>query len=123
MPGFAAAAKQAGLRGIVLSNPGCLPLLDAYPAQLPDDARDAYVCNQHLRAAFATVRQHPRINSVLLVGRWGVAANATCLGVSAGQDYFLADERTIAPGLEENRRVFARSLSLCCHCCSRVIYL
>jgi len=110
IPGMDAAAKQAGRRGLVLTQGGCYPLLGAHAAHMSDAQFAADACNQHLQASFYYILQHADIDSVVFIGRWTSAADGTRFGAEMDTGWFLADDQSTESSYAENRRVFDTSI-------------
>ncbi|HEY3797734.1 MAG TPA: acyltransferase family protein [Caulobacteraceae bacterium] len=101
-PGVAAAADAAGQRGIVLTRGGCYPLVGANTG---DSA-----CRAFLGAAIAHIRSVASVRTVILVGRWSAAADASRFGAISWRNLFITDDQSRGASGAENMAVVARGL-------------
>lgn len=102
IPGFDAAARESGRRGVVLTHSGCFPLIG-----VRQDNEKCHLFTQALQTYF---QDHPEIRHVFLVSRWTSAVLGNRFGQIKGDEIFITDEYSLSPSYEENRRVFDRSL-------------
>ncbi len=102
-PGVVAAAEAQGRSVLVATRAGCRPLVGLTSVS-PE-------CARALDATVAEVAATPSVTTVVLVGRWSTMVEGVRLGAYSGVESYLADARTTAPGPQENRAVFSRSLA------------
>jgi len=103
-PGIDAAAKRAGVKGILFNRNACSPLL----------GHDRLVkgiagCPDSAAAAIAYLTGHPEISHIFLISRWTWHAEGIGYKNDEGPQAFTRDPLTESLSVEENRRVFKRS--------------
>jgi peptidoglycan/LPS O-acetylase OafA/YrhL len=101
VPGIAEAAAERG-DSAALYIIGCLPLMGV--------GEDYAGCSALTDAVARKIAASPEIRTILLVGRWTAFVEGTRFGALRSRTQFYTDDETAAPSLEENQRVFARSL-------------
>jgi peptidoglycan/LPS O-acetylase OafA/YrhL len=101
-PGIDASARALGRKGLSLTHSGCFLLLGA--------RQDNPACARFMDAATAYVQAHPSVHDVLLVGRWTSALLGDRFGQSPTPHWFVQDAQSTERSVDENRRVFERSL-------------
>jgi len=102
MPGFDAAGKIAGQRGVALVQSGCYPL----PSVMQMSADCELVSNANL----AFLEEHHEIRTVVLVARWTSAVTGVRLGTFSKSGLWLTDATSKAIGATENRKVTLRGV-------------
>jgi peptidoglycan/LPS O-acetylase OafA/YrhL len=96
VPGIAAAARDVGRTGFVLTKGGCSPLLETGSPE----------CQGISAAALGFLKRHPKIDTVLMSARWSGFAEGARFGENRAK-LALTDARTVTPSVEDNRRVMA----------------
>jgi peptidoglycan/LPS O-acetylase OafA/YrhL len=100
IPALRAAAQEAGIAGIALTNSGCRPLVGVY-------RESKSRCLHFNQAVIDYIAAQPAIRKVFLVGYWRVPL----MGKSYDNNNFLImDDQTRDQSPEENRQVFRRGL-------------
>ena len=96
VPGIAAAARDAGRAGFVITKGGCAPLLAT-------GGRD---CQALSAAALAFLGRHPNVDTALITARWSGFAEGSRFGENRSK-VSLTDALSVVPSAEDNRRVLA----------------
>ena len=100
-PAINDSAKRHGATGLIATASGCTPLLGV---TLEDGTE---LCQPFLEAVIHLLNANPRLETVVLIGRWAVRAEGTTNNLPP---FFFRDANTRQTGRAENRRVFRRSL-------------
>jgi peptidoglycan/LPS O-acetylase OafA/YrhL len=100
-PGLDVAARAKGMRGLLFARGGCFPLLGAGDQE----------CRDFVAAAIEHVSGTPAIETIILVSRWGAAAEASRFGAIHLDRLYIRDSETRSPSAEENRAVFTRGIN------------
>jgi len=103
IPGVDTAARQAGRKGVILTQSGCYALIGVDQGN-PD-------CQKQLEASLAFIRKSPDIKTVLLIGRWTTAVNGSRFGALREKAMFIRDSDSAQSSYAENQRVFERSMA------------
>ena len=103
IPGVDAAGKLAGRKGLILTHSGCYALLGV-------DQGNAE-CQRQLEASIALIHRSPNIKTVLMIGRWTTAVHGKRFGALVTEAMYIRDSNSRASSYDENRRVFARSMT------------
>jgi peptidoglycan/LPS O-acetylase OafA/YrhL len=103
-PAVSDAASRKGVSGLVVSRPGCPPLIGVERSDNGD-------CREFSEAVAGFLRRRFDINEVILAARW----SRTALGTPYARDEpreiaFLTDDNSKTESFDENRAVFARGL-------------
>jgi hypothetical protein len=96
VPGIAAAAKEAGRSGFVITKGGCAPLLETGGAE----------CQALSAATLAFLARHPSIDRVVMAARWSGFAEGSRFGENRPR-VALTDALSVTPSPEDSRRVLA----------------
>ncbi len=99
-------AGRAGTAGLLAVRTGCAPLLGASRS----DRDDGDACREFNDATLELVARTPGLTDVVLIGRWGLAAEGTRYGPEPGGDFLLGDPLGEATDHAANRAVFERAL-------------
>lgn len=101
-----AAAGRAGRSGVLAVRTGCSPL----PGVRRSDHDRGHRCEEFNQAVLDSLARTPRIEDVVLMGRWALLAEGRRYGREPGGAIYLADADSTARSSEDNRRIFDRSL-------------
>lgn len=104
--GISAAAQRAGVKGILLYRAACPPLLGV---DRPFKGREG--CANASVAAMAYLQAHPEISHIFLISRWTNYMMWDPYKHEGNPQVFtMRDSQTASLSLDENKRVFKRSL-------------
>jgi len=92
--------------GLLAVRTGCSPL----PGVRRSDHDRGHRCEEFNQAVLDSLARTPRIEDVVLIGRWALLAEGLRYGREPGGAIYLADADSTARSSEENRRIFDRSL-------------
>lgn len=106
VPGFDLWLKTQGLAGAAYTRSACLPLIGVYRA----DRSEQHGCDQHNDAVLAEILAGPADRTVILFGRWALAAEGVRAAHEAGRPALLAERDTPAGGIADNPRVMEGGL-------------
>ena len=101
-----AAGNRQQRSGLLAVRSSCPPLMGIGRT---DGHRPGW-CSGFNREVLAMIERRPQIKDVVLVARWALYAEGTLYGPEPGEPAFLSDSASRAATVEENRRVFERSL-------------
>jgi peptidoglycan/LPS O-acetylase OafA/YrhL len=103
LPAIADIANKRHRRGLFAGSPSCAPLVgvDRY------DVPDCRAFNDHV---LAMIHRHKEITTVILMARWGKAAQGTAYGSEGHGFVAIGDDLARATRPEENAPIFARGL-------------
>ena len=104
-PGIDAAAKRAGIGGILLYRHACPPLLEF--DRLVEGKKEG--CPDAASAAMAYLKGHPEISHIFLISRWAINAEGQGNEKQWVSQFFTRDSLTESLSREENKHVFRRS--------------
>lgn len=100
-PGIGLAAQQTGHAGLVMTHAGCSML---------SGAGTSPACRALADATFAAIAANPAITRIVLVARWTTLVEGRREGLFPQDAIWLTDDRSLTPGVAENRRVLADAL-------------
>ena len=96
-PGVDAAARRTGVPGLVITHPGCLPLVGASG------------CTAFWRAAYARLAADPAIDTVIVAARWPTFVEGRRFGLFEADWRLVTDALSTRSDPDENRAAIARS--------------
>ncbi|CAN5154689.1 acyltransferase family protein [soil metagenome] len=103
IPGVDSAGNLAGRKGLILTHSGCYALVGV-------DQGNAE-CQRQLAASIALIQRSPSIKTVIMIGRWTTAVHGKRFGALVTEAMYIRDSESGASSYDENRRVFARSMT------------
>lgn len=108
-PGLNKFMKSRGLTGIAAYRAGCVPLLGT----MRRDVGDGILCARFNNAVFEMLRQRDDLDTVVLVGRWALAAEGQRLAAEGGRPLVLrrVDDKTSNQDPVLDFRVFEAALT------------
>lgn len=98
-------AKQFNIKGVYAGRPGCLPMLGAQRFH-----RGREICGDSADTFMLYLEDHPEIKKIILVSRWALHAMGNRYRNEKGETAYIKDMHTKSLSLEENKRVFERSM-------------
>ncbi len=98
-PGVARAAEHTGTRGLVVTHPGCLPLVGARG------------CPQFWHATYRMIAADPAVDTVIVNARWSTFVEGNRFGLFRAPWQLVTDAMSTETSLAENRRAIVRSLA------------
>lgn len=106
-PAIEEAMRETGRRGTLLWRPGCEPTLGLEKLNDPD-AKECRAFRE--RALSLLTKPENGVRTVFLSGRWLPLATGRSASVGGSFVQLVRDSDSMELGMEENRRVFSRSL-------------
>jgi peptidoglycan/LPS O-acetylase OafA/YrhL len=105
LSGINKSAKLSEMKGVFIGRGGCLPLLGVHQI-----SPEYVTCVDAADTFMLYLSEHPEIDKVILISRWAIYAMGKRFGNEKGHTVYIKDMETVSPSLEENKRVFARSV-------------
>ena len=106
MPTIGKVAAAAGKNGLNFTSNGCAPILNvSRPAR---DLRGE--CPAFNEKVLSTIREHPKIETIVIIARWARHGEGTPYGEESRSALFLANARTQAETVDENRGIYRQEL-------------
>lgn len=102
-PAIVEIAKRHGRRGLFAGSPSCLPLVGV-------DRYDVPQCRAFNDAVLQMLLRHKEITTVILMGRWGKAAQGTAYGIEGHGFVAIGDDEARAQKPADNAAIFARGV-------------
>lgn len=102
-PAIAEIAKKHGRRGLFAGSPSCVPLIGV-------DRYDVPACRAFNDRVLAMIQRHKEITTVILMARWGKAAQGTAYGNEGSGFVAIGDDEAHAQKPSDNAAIFARGL-------------
>ncbi|GAA0542467.1 peptidoglycan/LPS O-acetylase OafA/YrhL [Rhizomicrobium palustre] len=102
-PAIADIAKRHNRRGLFAGSPSCVPLVGV-------DRYDVPACRAFNDRVLAMILRHKEITTVILMARWGKAAQGTAYGNEGNGFVAIGDDEAHAQAPAENAPIFARGL-------------
>jgi peptidoglycan/LPS O-acetylase OafA/YrhL len=106
VPGFDLWLRTQGLAGVAYTRSACPPLAGVYLA----DQSMEHGCDHHNDAVLADILAGPADRTVILFGRWALAAEGVRAAHEAGSPALLAERGTLMGGIADNPRVMEAGL-------------
>ncbi|KKL28643.1 hypothetical protein LCGC14_2373080, partial [marine sediment metagenome] len=105
LPAINKAAQANNIRGVSMVKGGCIPLLDAHQIE-----QGYETCDDIGRSLITYLSEHTEINKVILISRWAIYAEGVRYRNENGNNVYIKDSETVNPSLDENKKVFIRSM-------------
>ena len=102
-PAVADIAKKHGRRGLFAGSPSCVPLVGV-------DRYDVPACRTFNDRVLQMILRHKEITTVILMARWGKAAQGTAYGNEGHGFVAIGDDEAHAQKPADNAAIFARGL-------------
>jgi peptidoglycan/LPS O-acetylase OafA/YrhL len=103
IPAVADIAKKHKRHGLFAGSPSCVPLVGVERYDVP-------ACRAFNDRVLAMILSHKEITTVILMARWGKAAQGTAYGIEGNGFVAIGDDEARATRPEENAPIFARGL-------------
>ncbi|MGI9325772.1 MAG: acyltransferase family protein, partial [Pseudomonadales bacterium] len=101
-----AAAAEHGLNGLSATTNGCPPMLNIANKQRDPKGE----CMAYNEGVLNLLRGHPEIDTIILIARWTLYAEATPYRQESGEPLLLHNRQRVASNVVENKEIFREAL-------------